>query len=125
MISDDPRDDREAEPRPPGLGRELGIEEPPGILRFESDPAVSDLQEALSWWESHPNDSVLVTAEGDLVAQDGTLWGGSRAQQISILGKQEERKTLEAKVASSGETLRAKQQKLRKIEQQLAKKSSD
>jgi chromosome segregation protein len=81
----------------------------------------TDLQEALSWWESHPNDSVLVTAEGDVVAQDGTLWGGSRDQQISILGKQEERKTLGAKVASSAETLKTKRQQFHKIEQQLAR----
>jgi len=81
----------------------------------------TDLQEALSWWESHPNDAALVTAEGDLVAQDGTLWGGSQEQQISILEKQVERKTLEAKVASSEETLKENRDKLRAIEQQLAR----
>ena len=80
----------------------------------------TNLQEALSWWESHPDDSILVTSEGDLIAQDGTLWGGSQEQQISILEKQEERKTLETKVASSEEALKARREKLRVIEEELS-----
>ena len=84
----------------------------------------SDLQQALSCWQSHPHTFVLVTSEGDLVAQDGTLWGGSQEQQISILEKQEERKNLEAKVAGSAEKLQAGQDKLRKIEEQLVQFTS-
>ncbi len=79
----------------------------------------TDLQEALSWWESNPNDSVLVTSEGDVVAQDGTLWGGSQEQRVSILDKQGERKTLEAKVAGSEKTLKASRRELHAIEEQL------
>jgi chromosome segregation protein len=79
----------------------------------------SDLEQALSWWQSHPNAYILVTAEGDLIAQDGTLWGGSQEQQISILEKQEERKDLEAEIAVSEKRLKTERAKSRKVEEQL------
>jgi chromosome segregation protein len=79
-----------------------------------------DLKEAQSWWQSNPNAFVLVTPEGDLVAQDGTLWGGSPEQQISILEKQEQRKDLEERVAKSESTLGTERSKLAKIEEKLA-----
>jgi chromosome segregation protein len=84
----------------------------------------TDLQQALSWWESHPDTFTLVTAEGDLVAQDGTLWGGSQEQQISILEKQDERKSLEVKVAGSEKRLETERNKFLEIEKQLAQVTS-
>jgi chromosome segregation protein len=84
----------------------------------------SDLEQALSWWQLHPNAYILVTAEGDLIAQDGTLWGGSQEQQISILEKQEERKDLEAKVAASEQRLKTERDKSRKVDEQLAQTAS-
>ena len=80
----------------------------------------SDLEQALSWWQLHPNAYILVTAEGDLIAQDGTLWGGSQEQQISILEKQEERKGLEAEITASEERLKKERDKSRKVDEQLA-----
>jgi len=80
----------------------------------------SDLEQALSWWQLHPNAYILVTAEGDLIAQDGTLWGGSQEQQISILEKQEERKDLEAEITASEERLKKERDKSRKVDEQLA-----
>jgi chromosome segregation protein len=62
----------------------------------------------------------LVTAEGDLIGQDGTLWGGSQEQQISILEKQEERKDLEAEITASEERLKKERDKSRKVDDQLA-----
>jgi len=85
----------------------------------------NDLQQALSWWQSHPNSFVLVTSEGDLVAQDGTLWGGSPEQQISILEKQEQRKDLEERVSESESKLGTKRSKLRELDEQLAQTASD
>jgi len=84
----------------------------------------NDLKQALSWWQSHPNAFVLVTPEGDLVAQDGTLWGGSPEQQISILEKQEQRKDLEEKVSESESRLGTKRSKFRELEEQLAQTAS-
>jgi chromosome segregation protein len=81
----------------------------------------SDLEQALSWWQLHPNAYILVTAEGDLICQDGTLWGGSQEQQISVLEKQEKRKDLEAEVTVSEERLKTERDKSRKVEEQLAK----
>ena len=83
-----------------------------------------DLNQALSWWQSHPNAFALVTAEGDLVAQDGTLWGGSPEQQISILEKQEQRKDLEEKLSESESRLNAERSKFREMEEQFAQTSS-
>jgi chromosome segregation protein len=83
-----------------------------------------DLKQALSWWQTHPNSFVLVTPEGDLLAQDGTLWGGSPEQQISILEKQEQRKDLEEKVARAESRLVTERSKLGKIEEQLAQTAS-
>jgi chromosome segregation protein len=83
-----------------------------------------DLKQALSWWQSHPNAFALVTPEGDLVAQDGTLWGGSPEQQISILEKQEQRKDLEEKVSKSESRLSTERSKFREIEEQLAQTAS-
>ncbi len=80
----------------------------------------SDLEQALSWWQLYPNAYMLVTAEGDLIAQDGTLWGGSQEQQISILEKQEERKDLEAKVTAAEQRLKTERDKSRKVDKQLA-----
>ena len=80
-----------------------------------------NLKQAISWWQSHPNAFALVTAEGDLVAQDGTLWGGSPEQQISILEKQEQRKGLEEKVSRSESRLTTERSKHREIEEQLAR----
>jgi chromosome segregation protein len=79
----------------------------------------SDLEQALSWWQLHPNAYILVTVEGDLIAQDGTLWGGSQEQQISILGKQEERKDLEAEITASEKRLKTERDKSRKVDEQL------
>jgi chromosome segregation protein len=79
-----------------------------------------DLNQALSWWQSHPNAFALVTAEGDLVARDGTLWGGSPEQQISILEKQEQRKDLEEKLSESESRLNTERSKFREIEEQFA-----
>jgi chromosome segregation protein len=84
----------------------------------------NDLKQALSWWQSHPNSFVLVTPEGDLVAQDGTLWGGSPEQQISILEKQEQRKDLEERVSESENILGTKRSKFRELEEQLAQTGS-
>jgi chromosome segregation protein len=84
-----------------------------------------DLKQALSWWQSHPNAFALVTPEGDLVAQDGTLWGGSPEQQISILEKQEQRKDLEEKVSKSESRLSTERSKFREIEEQLAQTASE
>jgi chromosome segregation protein len=81
----------------------------------------SDLEQALSWWQLYPNAYILVTAEGDLICQDGTLWGGSQEQQISVLEKQEKRKDLEAEVTVSEERLKTERDKSRKVEEQLAK----
>jgi len=83
-----------------------------------------DLKQALSWWQSHPNTFALVTPEGDLVAQDGTLWGGSPEQQISILEKQEQRKDLEEKVSKAESRLSTERSKFREIEEQLAQTAS-
>jgi chromosome segregation protein len=83
-----------------------------------------DLNQALSWWQSHPHAFVLVTAAGDLVAQDGTLWGGSPEQQISILEKQEQRKDLEEKLSESESRLNTERSKSREIEEQFARTSS-
>jgi len=83
-----------------------------------------DLKQALSWWQSNPNTFALVTPEGDLVAQDGTLWGGSPEQQISILEKQEQRKDLEEKVSKSEGKLSTERSNLREIEEQLAQTAS-
>ena len=80
----------------------------------------SDLEQALSWWQLHPNAYILVTAEGDLIGQDGTLWGGSQEQQISILEKQEERKDLEVEITASEERLKKELHKSRKVDDQLA-----
>jgi len=85
----------------------------------------NDLKQALSWWQSHPNSFVLVTSEGDLVAQDGTLWGGSPEQQISILEKQEQRKDLEDKVSEAESKLGKKRSKLRELDEQLAQNASN
>ena len=68
----------------------------------------------------HPNAYILVTAEGDLIGQDGTLWGGSQEQQISILEKQEERKDLEAEITASEERLKKERDKSGKVDDQLA-----
>jgi len=84
----------------------------------------NDLEQALSWWQSYPNAFALVTPEGDLIAQDGTLWGGSPEQQISILEKQEQRKDLEEKVSQLESSLSAERSKFRKIEEQLAQSAS-
>jgi chromosome segregation protein len=62
----------------------------------------------------------LVTAEGDLITQDGTLWGGSQEQQISILEKQEKRKNLEAEITASEKRLKTERAKSQKVEEQLA-----
>jgi len=101
----------------------LGYE---SIVRFLFSKAMycTDLEQALSWWQSNPNISMLVTAEGDMIAQDGTLWGGSQEQQISILEKQEERKNLEVKVGGSEERLKAEQHRFRKIKESLDRVSS-
>ena len=84
----------------------------------------NDLKQALSWWQSHPNAFALVTAEGDLVSQDGTLWGGSPEQQISILEKQEQRKDLEEEVSELESRLNTERSKFREIEEQLAESAS-
>lgn len=84
----------------------------------------ADLKQALSCWQSHPNAFILVTPEGDLIAQDGTLWGGSKEQQISILEKQEQRKDLEARVCKSEKQLSTVRSKLGQIEEQLARVAS-
>jgi len=84
----------------------------------------NDLKHALSWWQSHPNAFALVTPEGDLIAQDGTLWGGSPEQQISILEKQAQRKDLEEKVANLESRLSAERSKFREIEEQFAETAS-
>jgi chromosome segregation protein len=83
-----------------------------------------DLKQALSWWQSHPNAFALVTPEGDLVAQDGTLWGGSPEQHISILEKQEQRKDLEKKVSQAERILSTERSKFKEIEEQLAQTAS-
>jgi chromosome segregation protein len=94
-----------------------------GVIRFLLANVMyfSDLEQALTWWESHPYTCVLVTAEGDLVAQDGTIWGGSQEQQISILQKQDERKRLETRVAEQYRRLKAEQSGLSEVEQELAR----
>jgi len=84
----------------------------------------ADLEQALSMWQSHPNVFILVTPEGDLIAQDGTLWGGSQEQQISILEKQQERKNLEAKVSGSKKRLDKVRSKLLTIKEKQAQLNS-
>ncbi|MFP3869545.1 MAG: chromosome segregation protein SMC [Syntrophobacteria bacterium] len=84
----------------------------------------TDLKQALAWWQSHPHSHVLVTAEGDLLTQDGTLWGGSPERQISILEKQDERKDLERKVAELEENLQTERQKARAVEEEMAQATS-
>ena len=84
----------------------------------------NDLEQALSWWQSNPNAFALVTSEGDLVAQDGSIWGGSPEQQISILEKQAQRKDLEAKVSDAENRLSAERSTFREIEEQLAQIAS-
>ena len=83
-----------------------------------------NLKQALSWWQSHPNAFALVTPEGDLVAQDGTLWGGSPEQQISILEKQEQREDLEERVSNLESRLSTERSKFREIEERLAQTDS-
>ena len=83
-----------------------------------------DLDQALDWWHSHPHDFIVVTAEGDLVAQDGTFWGGSQEKQISILEKREERKSLEIELAKLDQTLKKERAKSRKTEAELAQVTS-
>jgi chromosome segregation protein len=84
----------------------------------------NDLEQALSWWQSNPNAFALVTSEGDLVAQDGSIWGGSPEQQISILEKQAQRKDLEGKVSDAENRLSGERSTFREIEEQLAQIAS-
>ncbi|UCG11214.1 MAG: chromosome segregation protein SMC [Deltaproteobacteria bacterium] len=84
----------------------------------------TDLEQALNWWQAHPQKCVLVTPEGDLIAQDGTLWGGSQEQQISILEKQDQRRSLEVEVATLANSLEAENFELQQIEERHAQVTS-
>jgi chromosome segregation protein len=84
----------------------------------------ADLEQALTVWQAHPNVFILVTSEGDLIAQDGTLWGGSQEQQLSILEKQQERKILESRVSGSKQRLNTVRSKVLNLKEKLARCNS-
>lgn len=76
----------------------------------------TDLREALDWWEARSHACTLVTPEGDLVGRDGTLAGGSRQEEVSILEKQEEKKVLEREVSHLRRSLEDERRRLKEMD---------
>jgi chromosome segregation protein len=83
-----------------------------------------DLEQAVDWWEAHPHEFTLVTADGGLIDRQGVLWGGSQTRQISVLEKRGERKALAAEVADLEGTLEGERKRLQQVNEMLLQNSS-
>jgi chromosome segregation protein len=83
-----------------------------------------DLEQAVDWWEKHPHEFSLVTAEGELIHRRGFLWGGSQSRQIGVLEKRGERKALAAEAADLEQTLEQERKRLQQVEELLLQNSS-